>query len=298
MLCVCGCANKPVLSEQIYTPQTVVGFNAPESALQTDDGRIYVSEIGTFNVDGDGKISVIMPDGTRHTLIAGLNDPKGMAIYNNILFVTDKTRVLAITPNGKAYTYAAATSFPRPPQFLNDLSADAQGNLYVSDSGDVQNNRNGAIYKIGRDSKILPVMDTGKDARFHSPNGILVANASTLYYVEFAGGELYQINLNNQRMQKLAGGFGNADGVVQDEHGLLYISDWRAGKIYQVNPQIALANTNDTQREQSPKSQTGIRLINSGLQGPADIGLTQDGRFLLVPEMQSGQLTFVPVPYE
>ena len=54
------------------------------------------------------------------------------------LYVADKQRSIKINPQGQTQVFAEAGAFPAVPQFLNDLEADTQGNLYVSDSGDLQ----------------------------------------------------------------------------------------------------------------------------------------------------------------
>ena len=102
------------------------------------DGRVYVSEIGEFGADGDGRISVIDKDGQARVFADGMNDPKGLAFYGNTLYVADKTRVLAVGIDGKWSVYADTQAFPAPPQFLNDVETDASGNVYVSESGDLQ----------------------------------------------------------------------------------------------------------------------------------------------------------------
>ena len=47
------------------------------------DGRIYVSEIGGFGKDGDGKVTAIGPDGKAMPFASGMDDPKGLAAIGN-----------------------------------------------------------------------------------------------------------------------------------------------------------------------------------------------------------------------
>ena len=51
--------------------------------------------------------------------------------------------------DGKVSVFAAATAFPVIPQFLNDLEADPQGTLYVSDSGDIMGTGKGGAIRPG-----------------------------------------------------------------------------------------------------------------------------------------------------
>jgi hypothetical protein len=69
--------------------RTLKGLASPESAIVGHDGRIYVSEIGEFNKDGDGKITVIDQSGAPKVFATGLDDPKGLAARSGLLFVSD-----------------------------------------------------------------------------------------------------------------------------------------------------------------------------------------------------------------
>lgn len=262
---------------QADTPPKVAGLVKPESVVAGADGRIYVSEIGGFGTDGDGRISVIGADGKARTYAAGMNDPKGLAFFGNTLYVADKTRVLAVGIDGKWSVHADAQAFPAPPQFLNDVETDAAGNVYVSDSGDLKG-QGGAIYRIGRNGKVATIVDGKTDARVLAPNGLLMDGNAQLLTVDFVSGELYRIPLRGGEMQKLAEGFGGGDGIARGEAGTLYVSDWKNGKVYVVNKQGA------------------VKLLRDGFQAAADIALSADRRFILVPDMNAGELVWLTVP--
>ena len=125
----------------------------PESAIVGTDGRVYVSEIGEFNKDGDGKITVIGTSGAPKLFAKGLDDPKGLAARKDWLFVTDKTRIWKIDGQGHASVFVKASDFPQPPLFLNDLAFDSRGNLYVSDTGDIENGGKGASSRSRRTAR-------------------------------------------------------------------------------------------------------------------------------------------------
>lgn len=80
---------------------TISGLVSPESVAQDAKGDIYVSEIGEFNKDGDGKITRISIDGKLSTFASGMDDPKGITFIGKSLYVTDKNRVLKVEPDGK-----------------------------------------------------------------------------------------------------------------------------------------------------------------------------------------------------
>ncbi|MEY3746810.1 MAG: hypothetical protein RL194_269, partial [Pseudomonadota bacterium] len=51
--------------------QKVSGLKTPESVIQAQDGRIFVSEINEFGKDGDGQISVIDQNGKLSIFATG-----------------------------------------------------------------------------------------------------------------------------------------------------------------------------------------------------------------------------------
>lgn len=254
------------------------GLQTPESAISGKDGRIYVSEIGEAGKDGDGQISVIGADGKAQVFASGMDDPKGLAIIDSDLYVADKTRVLKVGADGKWQVFAAADAFPATPQFLNDLEADGIGNLYVSDSGDIsgKTDNGGAVYRINRNGKVSTVVDSSNPL-VKGPNGLLMGGRGTLLEVDFATGVLYSIQLGSGEMKKLAEGFGGGDGIVRGKNGMLYVSDWKGGKVYSVS------------------KQGEVKLIKDGFQAAADIAKSPDGKALLVPDMKAGELVWLPI---
>ena len=194
------------------------GLKNPESVAVGDaavNGRtvftIVVSEIGEFDKDGDGRVTII--DGAKKKPLAeGLDDPKGIVFVGEQLFVADKNRIWKIDKQGKASVFVKAEDFPQPPLFLNDLVADGSGNLYVSDSGDIEKGAKGAIFKITPSGKVSLVMSEAQNASIKSPNGLLVERPGTLLVVDFASGELLRLNMG---IAPTAGvGKGNRMGVL------------------------------------------------------------------------------------
>ena len=252
--------------------QKITGLKTPESAIQAKDGRIFVSEINEFGKDGDGQISVIDTSGKVSVFASGMDDPKGLAMIGDKLYVADKNRVLEVFPDGTWAVYGAQMAFPGTPVFLNDLVADSAGNLYVSDSGTLK--EGGQIYKITPNGDVSVVADS-KNPDILAPNGLLM-DGKNLLEVDFASGILYRVNLKTGGTTKVAEGFGGGDGLVRTKTGKLIISDWQNGKIYQVVGKKA-------------------KLIKEGYQASADIVLSNDGKTLIVPDMKAGELDFLPI---
>lgn len=265
-----------VLSACAAPPQKVTGLKTPESVIQAKDGRIFISEINEFGKDGDGQISVIDEKGKLSIFATGMDDPKGLAIIGDDLYVADKTRILKVAPDGNWKVFVAAEAFPAVPQFLNDVERDLQGNyLYVSDSGDLE--KGGAIYRISLDGQVTSVIDATKDPRILAPNGLLMDDSGdVLLFVDFASGILYSLNMKTNTLTDLAEGFGGGDGLVHHPNNLMYVSDWKNGKVFSV-------------------LHDEVKLVQDGFQAAADIALTTDGKYILVPDMKAGELIWVPI---
>ena len=249
----------------------ISGFISPESVVQDAKGDIYVSEIGEFNKDGDGKITRISIDGKLSTFAIGMDDPKGLILIGKFLYVTDKNRVLKVEPDGKWSVFGSTMAFPQTPIFLNDITSDESGNLYVSDSGNLKSG--GAIFKIAKDKKITLVLNENSP-EILAPNGLWVVK-NDLYEVDFSSGILYKINLKTKSISKVAEALGGGDGLVKIGDNF-FVSDWKNGKIYKV---------------QSSK----VSLYKDGFTAAADIALSNDKKTIITPDMKAGSVTIVPI---
>ncbi len=249
----------------------ISGFTSPESVIQDAKGDIYVSEIGEFNKDSDGKITRISIDGKLSTFASGMDDPKGLTFIGKSLYVTDKNRVLKVEPDGKWAVFGSTMAFPQTPVFFNDITSDESGNLYVSDSGNLKTG--GAIFKIAKDKKITIILNENTP-EILAPNGLLVVK-NDLYEVDFASGILYKINLKTKSISKVAEGFGGGDGLIKSGDSF-FVSDWKNGKIFKV-----LRNK--------------VTLYKEGFTAAADIALSYDKRSIITPDMKTGSVTLVPI---
>ena len=249
----------------------ISGLVSPESVAQDAKGDIYVSEIGEFNKDGDGKITRISIDGKLSTFASGMDDPKGLTFIGKSLYVTDKNRVLKVEPDGKWTVFESTMAFPQTPVFLNDITSDDAGNLYVSDSGNLKSG--GAIFKIAQNKKITLVLDENTP-EILAPNGLWIIK-NDLYEVDFSSGILYKINLKNKSISKIAEGFGGGDGLIRSGNNF-FVSDWKNGKIFKV---------------QGSK----VSLYKDGFTAAADIALSFDRKSIMTPDMKAGSITFVPI---
>lgn len=269
--------EQAIASQAMLKP--ITGLKTPESVVQAKDGKIYVSEINEFGKDGDGQISMI-ENGQASLFVDGLDDPKGLVIIDDFLYVADKKQIVKVDLNSKEKSvFASPGDFIQTPQFLNDLEADPLGNLYVSDSGDIMGSGvGGAVYKIDTEGGITKLADGMSSELVRAPNGLLADDTGRyLMVVDFTSGVLYNIDTQTGQVTEDAEGFGGGDGLVHHSSGDVFVSDWKNGKVFRMNRKAE------------------VSLYKDGYEAAADIAITKDERYLMVPDMKAGVLDFIPL---
>ncbi|MFO0945690.1 MAG: PQQ-dependent sugar dehydrogenase [Planctomycetota bacterium] len=264
-------ANGAPAKDQASLKTWVTGLKNPESVAVGPDGRIYASVIGEFGKDGDGSV-VVVAEGKAEPYVDGLDDPKGMIAFKDWLFVTDKNRVWRIDRTGKKEVFAAADAFPQPPIFLNDITVDEQGTLYVSDTGD-QEKGGAAVYSINPQGKVKLITDAKKAPAIKMPNGLLSDGLHHLLLLDFGTGELQSVKVADGSATKVAEGLGGGDGLARDNAGRVYTSDWKSGKVYVI-----------------PRPGDRPVVMNTGLKSAADLCLDPTGKSIVVPDMMGGAI--------
>lgn len=262
-------------SSKAASSETVTDLMMPESAIAHPDGRVFVTEIGEFGKDGDGKVTVVNTDGSTATLAKGLDDPKGIDLFDNVLYVADNDQLVKVTLDGKAEVIAKAGDFPGKAVFLNDIEIDGNGNVFISDSGD-DDGKNAGIYKVTPTGAISEVINDKSGIK--RPNGLLNDGVNQMLVADFGTGDLFTLEMASGKVVKVNQGFGGADGLVRDANGLLYVSDWANGKVWQLV---------------EPKATP--QLLRDNFKAAADIALSADGKQLLVPDMKAGTLEYLPI---
>lgn len=202
----------------VKTWETDTVFKIPESVLHdAPKNQLFVSNIdgAPGAKDGAGFISLMQPDGKVVQLkwATGLHAPKGMARYKKVLYVADVDAVIGF--NAKTGKKVASFSIEGA-KFLNDLTVDAKGNLYVSDS------ETGLIHTI---SKGKPALIIEKRTR---PNGVLWYN-NLLYFAD--AGAFYRQNADGTITELAKGMERSTDGIEPLGDNNFLISSW-IGLVY------------------------------------------------------------------
>ncbi|AZQ44299.1 NHL repeat-containing protein [Nonlabens ponticola] len=196
--------------------------------------RLYVSVQGEQE-PGDGSIATLDLQGNvlDLTFTTGLDNPKGIAIKNDAIYVSDVTKLVAIDrKSGKIkQEYSLGDE-----QFLNDVAVDDQGNVYVSDM------RSSSIYRLSPNRVYARWMTS---PLLENPNGLLAVN-NQLYVAawglpskvegEKSSGRFLKVDPYSKKVTNItASPQGNLDGVQLFDESHFLISDWSAGTIHKAS---------------------------------------------------------------
>lgn len=256
----------PELPTATFISETL-GLTHCESAVyDAKNDVIYASLIGGSE-DGDGSIATINLDGTliNAQFISNLNDPKGIAITENRLYVSDVTELIeADLITGEVIKKHSLEGV----QSLNDVAIDAKGNVFVSDTGTSE------IYQLDTDGQFSLWL---ADEKLDRPNGLLIQNNS-MYVASWGGhpdgGRVSIIDMTTKSIDSVTSIIGNLDGIRPYDNDRLIISDWRSGTIHLV----------DANGETQQVLQVG--------QSVGDIAYLQDKKLLLLPMNKQSRLLF------
>lgn len=250
----------------------VEGLDGPEAAvLDQDAGVIYVSNVNgdPAAAAGNGYISRLSPTGEviEQQWVTGLDAPKGMALHDGKLYVSDitKLRVIDVAGGEVSASYDAAGS-----KFLNDVTVHDDGRVFVSDMMRDQ------IWKLEGDQFELWL----EDPALENPNG-LVAEADRLVVASWGvmtegfstkvPGHLKVVDYQTKEVQSLGGQpVGNLDGIKPDGKGGYLVTDWMNGGLYRF--------TSDGNAE----------MIMDLNQGSADHEYIEDENLVVIPMMMDG----------
>ena len=248
--------------------ETDAVFATPESVCyDADRSQIYVSNINGQPMikDNNGFISLLSKDGKIKKLkwVTGMNAPKGMVIVDSLLFVTDIDRFLIIDIKTAKIIRTVSVEGA---SFLNDMTVDLKGNVYMTDMG-----KNQVLITTGLKADVWL-----EGNEINKPNGLAFFKGSLFVGVKDA---LLKINPDDKSVRVHVTETGSIDGLVPIGGNKYVISDW-SGRIMLVTPteKIVLSNTTE-QKIQA-----------------ADLGYIPDEKLVLIPTFFDNRVIAARLP--
>lgn len=264
----CASNKKWEVKDDIKNPESVYYY--------AEADMVFVSNVNgdPSTKDGKGHISLLSKEGKviDPYWIRGLNAPKGMRASRDVLWIADIDQVHAINIKDKKIV---KTFKVKGAKLLNDIAIDGD-TIYVSDTFASK------IFKISNGK----VSTFANGRSYESPNGLYILDgklyvASWGYTKDWSTkkvGRLYSIDLKTRKREYITKApLGNLDGLEVDEDGNFIVSDWVAGKVYEVS------------------AQGDIKEIYQGKKGLADIGIILNKNLILIPMMLDNEVLTLPL---
>ncbi len=236
-------------------------LKTPESALYDNTRNvIYVSNVNLNprQKDNNGFISKLDNNGNIIELewVKGMSSPKGLGLFDNILYVTDVDEVIAINveTNSIIKKYPVANA-----GMLNDISIDKDGTIFITDMDA------GKILTLKNESISIWKSDINK------PNGVFVEDNRIL--IASSDGKLTSYNKASKEPSIICEGISSGDGVEIMKSGSYLVSDW-TGEVFLIK--------NGTLTSLLSTKENNIQT--------ADIGIIKDKNTLLIPTFFNNKL--------
>jgi DNA-binding beta-propeller fold protein YncE len=233
-------------------------LRVPESVIyDKENDVIYVSNMNDNprEKDGNGFISRLSTSGEILDLkwVADMSSPKGLGIYEGKLYVSDVDEVIVIDI---AKGEIEERIFLEGAKMINDISIDAQGNVYISDSD------NNSIFLISNG-----VVSDWLSEGLNAPNGLLV-DGGRLLVASMGSEDFTTVDLATKQITVLADSINKGDGIASvGIPGHFLVTDW-FGRVFMVYPDGNKAVLLDTRDQEI---------------GAADIDYIPSKHLLLVP---------------
>lgn len=248
---------------------TIDGFETPESALYDPEGDwILVSNIngGAGKEDGNGFISKVSMAGEMLALkwIDGetdgvtLNAPKGMAIRDTELYITDISAVRLFERETGAPTDTVDIDGA---SFLNDAASNG-AQVFISDSNE------GMVYEIMAD---LTVASRLQSSEIGNPNG-LFATANRLYVANADGAIMAFDTASFEQAWTIDTGAPRLDGLVVLDDERCLASSWETQTIFIATQTVP------------------YQPLIENLSSAADIGFVPNENWVLIPLFNENRL--------
>lgn len=244
--------------EQLWQSDTTL--KNPESVRYDAKSKIlYVSSIGDFDKEGTGFICKMGLDGKmlQHHWVTGLVAPKGLGLHGKRLYAAENKAVAVIDVDKGTIIKRIVIEGA---EFLNDISIDSKGVVFVSDS------KTGKVHAIQND-KATVYLENLKNV-----NGLLAIDNS-LYIL--TGSSLQKADAAKKITQVLDGIEGGADGIEKVKDAEFIVTGWE-GTVYYVNTDGSKQVLSDTRTSKT---------------NAADLGYDAVNKIVYIPEMAKHRVT-------
>lgn len=191
--------------------------------------------------------------------------PHGLEVVGGVVYACAGGRV-------KGYDLSDGTevaNFNLGGQFLNGITSDGAGHLFVTDFSANK------IYRVDIATGNFNVMASPPQ----TPNGIIYDGANNrLVYVEWGNNaDINAVSMADSSITELvATNLSNIDGVCMDASGNFYVSSWGADAIHSFNNDFTV----------------GPSTVVTGMDGPADLYLHQGDNVIGIPNSGNNTVVF------
>lgn len=251
-----------LLSLLFVTASSYSQYSNPESVVYDSTAKRYLISNTTTGVIMQRTLS-----GTVTNFVTGASSCRGMAIYNNAVYVACGTVVRGydLTTGNSIMNVTVSGS-----QFLNGMDVDAAGMLYISDF----NARR--IYKLNTVTQSYWIYVSATTTQ---PNGICVdAPRNRVLFCNWgSNAPVKAVNLADSTVSTVATTtYGNCDGIKMDRNNNVYVSTWSAGGVIKFDVNFSAPPT----------------LVITGLSSPADIYINKKADTLASPNAGNNTVSF------
>jgi sugar lactone lactonase YvrE len=251
-------------------------FREPESAaFDPRTNRYFVSNYG------DGSIIQIDSTGEKTYFKTGLPKLLGMIVRGNTLYVVQSPKTISgfdVTDGSPKLEVRINEAL-----FLNDITSDDSGSLYVTDS------RGNAVFMVNTISQTYSLFVKTKST---DPNGIVYDKSRNrllvCYFRENA--PIDEISLKDSTISTaVETGLTNLDGLALDELGNCYVSAWGPGSFAAGFKAEGTIYRYDNLFSEKPT------VVSTGYVGPADIYFNVWKNELVIPLLLDNSVKFLPL---
>lgn len=223
-LCLCLVLPLVTTAAEIAPPILATGLKNPQAVAASADGRIFVTTAGEIGKDGDGTI-VVIHNGKTSTFATGFDDPRGIVVQHDALYVVDKNRVWKVDAAGTPTVLAAADTFPAPPRNLVSIAVELEkGTLFVGDAGDRDGN-GAAIYRVTPGGSVDIVLGGKGPADIGCPSGLLLDGAAFVLVADSKRHALSRVRIADGNVETLKSDLRGINGLAWDAYGRLFLCD-------------------------------------------------------------------------